>query len=258
PSHKEYASSLVKQPLFNVATEDRQAVLRSLKMEHPCTPLQTLFLNLSEAFRAERAAGYVLSRHQPEVSLNRLNARVTELVQEYVRSGHSDWQSYLEFNPHHYVRHLVDENEDFEMMLLCWQPGQASHVHNHAESHCWLTCMQGAATEMLYKPAPASVESSIEPKSQEDRDPPGIVGIAYPCPALELVDEHRLNAGQTGYINDSMALHAVGIPADVPAPGSVTLHIYSPPIRRVKLFEPDSNRIVTRKPGFWSVRGVRQ
>jgi len=27
--------------------------------------------------------------------------------------------------------------------LLCWQKGQGSHVHNHDNSHCWLTCLHG-------------------------------------------------------------------------------------------------------------------
>jgi hypothetical protein len=28
-----------------------------------------------------------------------------------------DWQSFVMFNDHHYVRHLVDANDDFELMV---------------------------------------------------------------------------------------------------------------------------------------------
>ena len=40
-----------------------------------------------------------------------------------------------------------------------------------------------------------------------------------------------LQAGETGYINDSIALHAVRVPEHCEGCGAVTLHLYAPPIR---------------------------
>jgi hypothetical protein len=60
----------------------------------------------------------------------------------------------------------------------------------------------------------------------------------------------------TLYINDHIALHSVGCAPGSEAP-TITLHLYAPPIQRVQLFEPDTNRVVERKPGFFSVRGRR-
>lgn len=51
-------------------------------------------------------------------------------------------REYVHWNDHHYVRNLVSTNEDFELMVICWRYGQGSRVHNHAESHCWLTVLQ--------------------------------------------------------------------------------------------------------------------
>lgn len=62
-----------------------------------------------------------------------------------------------------------------------------------------------------------------------------------------------LQAGETGYINDTIALHAVRVPEHCTGTGAVTLHLYAPPIRRVKLYEPDNNRVIQRKPGFYTV-----
>ena len=59
--------------------------------------------------------------------------------------------------------------------------------------------------------------------------------------------------GQTGYINDRIALHAVRVPEHCAGAGAVTLHLYAPPIRRVKLYEPDNDRVVQRQPGFFTV-----
>ena len=54
-----------------------------------------------------------------------------------------------------------------------------------------------------------------------------------------------------------MALHAVRCAPGLPGEGACTLHIYAPPIRRVKLYEPDTDRVVQRVPGFNTVRGRR-
>ena len=32
----------------------------------------------------------------------------------------------------------------------------------------------------------------------------------------------------------------------------------APPIRRVKLYEPEDNRVTLRAPGFWTIRGVEE
>ena len=50
----------------------------------------------------------------------------------------------------------------------------------------------------------------------------------------------------------------VRCPDDCPsAEGGITLHLYAPPIRRVKLYEPESNRVVNRTPGFFTIRGKK-
>ena len=37
--------------------------------------------------------------------------------------------------------------------------------------------------------------------------------------------------------------------------GGVSLHVYAPPIRRTRLYEPDANRVTLRAPGFFSAAG---
>jgi cysteine dioxygenase len=42
-----------------------------------------------------------------------------------------------------YTRNLIFKNERFEMMAICWEKGQSSRVHNHAEQSCWMTVPLG-------------------------------------------------------------------------------------------------------------------
>jgi cysteine dioxygenase len=42
-----------------------------------------------------------------------------------------------------YTRNLIYKDQRFEMMAVCWEPGQASRVHNHADQRCWMTVPMG-------------------------------------------------------------------------------------------------------------------
>jgi cysteine dioxygenase len=37
-----------------------------------------------------------------------------------------------------YTRNLIYKDERFELMAICWERGQVSRVHNHAEQRCWM------------------------------------------------------------------------------------------------------------------------
>ena len=52
-------------------------------------------------------------------------------------------QKYLFWNDGFYTRNLVYKDERFEMMAVCWEPGQASRIHNHSDQNCWMTVPVG-------------------------------------------------------------------------------------------------------------------
>lgn len=226
-------------------------------------PLDRLFASLAAEIAAAAASGSPVGRHQPPAEFALLNQRVAQLISEYISSGSDDWRRYVAFNNVHYVRHLIDSNDDLELMLICWQPGQASHVHNHGDSHCWLTVMDGTVEELRYHEQPEAEEEQPNSARTLSRTPsgnipmPGVLGTMEPCPMLTPGGVNAVAPGQTAYVNDNIALHAVRCPSTCPAPGAVTLHLYSPPITRVKLYEPDEDRVLLRTPGFFTIRGQR-
>ena len=42
-----------------------------------------------------------------------------------------------------YTRNLLYKDERFELMAVCWERGQVSKVHNHADQMCWMTVPVG-------------------------------------------------------------------------------------------------------------------
>jgi cysteine dioxygenase len=42
-----------------------------------------------------------------------------------------------------YTRNLIYKDERFELMALCWERGQVSRIHNHADQQCWMSVPVG-------------------------------------------------------------------------------------------------------------------
>ena len=45
---------------------------------------------------------------------------------------------YLYYSPASYTRNLIFKSEQFELIAICWEVGQASRIHNHREQRCWM------------------------------------------------------------------------------------------------------------------------
>ena len=43
--------------------------------------------------------------------------------------------------------------------LIAWKKGQVSRIHNHGDSHCWLTVLGGAVEELRYGGGTAEVDA---------------------------------------------------------------------------------------------------
>lgn len=50
---------------------------------------------------------------------------------------------YFFWSEHFYTRNLIYKDERFELMSLCWDKGQVSKVHNHADQMCWMMVVEG-------------------------------------------------------------------------------------------------------------------
>ena len=50
---------------------------------------------------------------------------------------------YTHWSDKFYTRNLVYKDPRFELLAICWEPGQVSRVHNHADQKCWMTVPVG-------------------------------------------------------------------------------------------------------------------
>ena len=122
---------------------------------------------------------------------------------------------YLGFKAGNYSRHRVMKNEFVEMLVLCWQPGQRTPIHDHNGSHGAVWVHEGVLWETTF-------------------DYDAVTGLAYKA--------HReLRAGGlTG--SEVPDIHQLGNP-DVSGADLITIHIYAPPLGVLKTYKLGSSTI---------------
>lgn len=155
--------------------------------------------------------------------------RMAELLGEYARAE-SDWREFALFSPRHYTRNLVERAPSFELMILCWGPGQESAIHNHEGQDCWMAVLSGAIEEVRYAWPTSGGSAPIQQGN-----------------AMTFVQ------GQVAFIRDEMGLHLVRPAAG--SPNGITLHLYASPYDECNCYCPRTGQVTRKKLGHHSVRG---
>lgn len=144
--------------------------------------------------------------------LDTLTARASiERLQELLAASNvtlDDVRDFVRFEPGHYQRNLVALGPWYEVLVICWRSGQRSPIHNHAQSTCGLKVLSGVCTETYFAHSA--------------------------CGQVVALSSHECEAGHVCASEDDDT-HQV---SNLQAPGTdlVTLHIYSPPLRKMKKF----------------------
>lgn len=113
-----------------------------------------------------------------------------------------DVREFIRFSSRQYARNLVCSGEWYHMLVLCWQNGQRSPIHDHRGSACAVRVLHGTMTETRFDFSPNGL---VRPVSSQDYPPGSVVG------SLD-GDTHQVSNLQAG--DEEL----------------VTLHIYSPPL----------------------------
>ena len=110
-----------------------------------------------------------------------------------------DWKEYVSFCCQKYKRNLVFINQIVEILIICWEDGQKSGIHDHTENGCLLRMMEGRLQEDIY---------------MKNSD------------TISLVQSNSLEKDNISYKQGNVCLHNI---INESGNQSVSLHIYSPP-----------------------------
>lgn len=123
-----------------------------------------------------------------------------------------------------YTRNCIVENEKFELILLCWEKGQITPIHDHGGEECWVKIIEGEFRETIYK-----VNESGE---------------------LNVVKSTTSKAGDITYMVDFMGCHSL---ENLSETRSMSLHLYAKPIRHCNAFDEDSRKFCKKELAYSTV-----
>jgi len=118
-----------------------------------------------------------------------------------------DWEQFKCFCKDGYKRNLVFINDHIEMLILCWDRGQISGIHDHPDSGCVMAVLEGELKEDSYLKMDSQIVHNFS-----------VIG----------------KPGDVFYKKGSTGLHNI---LNTPDKCSVSLHIYSPPNYNPKFYK---------------------
>jgi cysteine dioxygenase len=111
------------------------------------------------------------------------------------------------FDSCRYRRNLIRRTAAYEALLLCWQPGQRSPIHDHQGSGCAFRVVEGVVTETLYERTRGDLATAV---------------------SMRWLPADTVCASRDFDIHD--------VANTQPGSDLVTLHVYSPPLRDFNLY----------------------
>jgi cysteine dioxygenase len=156
------------------------------------------------------------------VPIRELHHRRFLEVVERLRLSEELVESRTRFLDEEYARNLVLRTPHFELLVLCWRPGQRSTIHDHGGSLNAIRVHSGELTSRVYRPA---------------------VGAAPNEGPVELVSEERVGPGQPLVGVDRGGVHQLADTSDAPL---ITVHVYAPPLRELTVFDTESAAVEKR------------
>ncbi|KAA8909603.1 hypothetical protein TRICI_004438 [Trichomonascus ciferrii] len=130
-----------------------------------------------------------------------------ETMRRYDSSREIEWSQYALADPSRaYTRNGVDDiNHKANLLILVWNPGRGSMIHDHADAHCIVKVLKGRLVETLYD----------WPQDHQDQDDMHVKRVS------------EYTTGQVSYMSDQIGLHKMSNPD--PNEPAVSLHLYTPP-----------------------------
>lgn len=155
---------------------------------------------------------------------------------------------YTYWNDDFYTRNLIYRDDLFEVMVICWKPGQKTTIHTHNGQLGWMDMPQGEVQVHNYHYAGCNA-----PENQN------VVGIDCLGGATEISLERKgtMTAYHGGPIVTVDKLHTIHQieNADRSQAGVISLHVYSRPIDSCVAFDLEHQRCFRRQLAYYSREG---
>jgi cysteine dioxygenase len=153
---------------------------------------------------------------------------------------------YLWWDFERYTRNLIYRDNHFEVMALCWLPGQRTPIHSHNGQLGWMTVVQGELVCRNFRFVRAQAASeAISVACSEGGRPVEV----------ELLESTTCTAdGSVTIVDRRQTTHQIEN-TEASRYGSVSLHVYSKPIGSAVVFDEVKRLCARQRMEYYSTNG---
>lgn len=129
------------------------------------------------------------------------------------------FRPYCRWNDKHYTRNCIARTEEFELLLICYEPGQRTSIHDYATEEAWVHPVSGSVIEERFEVIP---------------DGP-----------LHKISSSQLHPGSFSYLHNGRGIHRY---INTDAGRSITLNLYAKPLIKWRVYDEGSGERTLRSP----------
>lgn len=139
-----------------------------------------------------------------------------------------DFKDFESWSSEKYTRNCMYKDLQFELLLLCWDEGQETSIHDHDGEDCWVYLLKGKMEEILY-----SCDNSNYLKEERS----------------QFMLPHQLS-----FMNDRIGYHKL---RNCFNGKSMSLHLYAKPIEQCCFYCETSEQFIERKLKYDTIRELQ-
>lgn len=129
-----------------------------------------------------------------------------------------DFKAFESWSSEKYTRNCLHKDSQFELILLCWDEGQQTSIHDHDGEDCWVYLLKGEMEEVFY-----SLDKSNYLRKEQS----------------QTIVPHQLS-----FMNDRIGFHRL---RNSFKGQSISLHIYAKPIEQCHFYCETSEQFIEKK-----------
>ena len=141
----------------------------------------------------------------------------------------AEFEKYATWSETCYTRNCIVENEDYELILICWEKGQATAIHDHGGEECWVYFVEGDFREHVY--------------TEDDQE------------KLNVIKTTNSKPGDVAYMIDFMGFHNLENRSNKRA---MSLHLYANPIKACNVYDSKKNEFTLKELSYDNVEEAYQ
>ena len=105
----------------------------------------------------------------------------------------SDLEPYVFYAIDCYTRNLVHRAATYELMLLCWMPGQKTPIHGHEGEKCWMRVIEGSLQAINYSKVSSEGGFLLKPDELVPLEAGSVNGPAFINQIINASDEKAIS-----------------------------------------------------------------